>query len=228
MKFKKGSSGKKKEDMLRGAMESSGSNPEGNSGIMHDFINDIKKNHSSEEGTPRDYTTEETETEKNTQKDKNAIIEQISTTLSPLRSSRTAEWTISFTAFITVIAIFTWIVSLFFTEPAGPILTLSNEPIDYAIPHSGEELLKLDGDKDIYILFESHEKIGAPVVQINIYSLKGGMRTKTGSSQWEINPDWRRLETHFQEDYFPYSGEFEVTLQKRDGTVLASQKLLLR
>ena len=117
----------------------------------------------------------------------------------------------------------------FFSASVGPIIMLSNQPIQDVLFTGTSKGLLLKANKPVYFYFSPDGRLGYKKIYIKILkviSSKNASKkkyTNTGSFSYTIDPSWRKVSTHFQNDYVASVGDYVIQILDPTGKLIASQ-----
>lgn len=117
----------------------------------------------------------------------------------------------------------------FFSASAGPIIMLSNHPIQDVLFTGTNKALLLKANKPVYFYFSPDGRLGYKKIYIKILkviSSKGAPKkkyTNTGSFSYTLDPSWRKVSTHFQNDYVASVGDYVIQILDPTGKLIANQ-----
>ena len=117
----------------------------------------------------------------------------------------------------------------FFSASVGPIIMLSNQPIQDVLFTGASKGLLLKANKPVYFYFSPDGRLGYKKIYIKILkviSSKNAFKkkyTNTGSFSYTIDPSWRKVSTHFQNDYVASVGDYVIQILDPTGKLIASQ-----
>ena len=117
----------------------------------------------------------------------------------------------------------------FFSASAGPIIMLSNHPIQDVLFTATNKALLLKANKPVYFYFSPDGRLGYKKIYIKILkviSSKSAPKKKyanTGSFSYTLDPSWRKVSTHFQNDYVASVGDYVIQILDPTGKLIANQ-----
>ena len=117
----------------------------------------------------------------------------------------------------------------FFSASAGPIIMLSNHPIQDVLFTGTNKALLLKANKPVYFYFSPDGRLGYKKIYIKILkviSSKSAPKkkyTNTGSFSYTLDPSWRKVSTHFQNDYVASVGDYVIQILDPTGKLIANQ-----
>ena len=117
----------------------------------------------------------------------------------------------------------------FFSASAGPIIMLSNHPIQDVLFTGTNKALLLKANKPVYFYFSPDGRLGYKKIYIKILkviSSKSAPKkkyTNTGSFSYTLDPSWRKVSTHFQNDYVASVGDYVIQILDPTGKIIANQ-----
>lgn len=218
-----------KKDKLKGAIQSE---LKGDT-IMHEFIKNVNedkqgepdtKSKSSQTSSSQKQKKEDKKEEKKATRQKPRRAQGSSGLPAP-RNNTPKEWWLSFLAFLFITGLIfgAYFISTYESLP-GSYIRLSGEPwSEHKIyPHDSAPNFRIH--TPIYINYISKEALNTDLVSIHVYTLQSeGTRNLLTSSQYKIDRRWRKLETHFQKEFFENPGKYEIIIQDENNTQLARQ-----
>lgn len=117
----------------------------------------------------------------------------------------------------------------FFSASVGPIIMLSNQPIQDVLFTGTNKTLLLKANKPVYFYFSPDGHLGYKKIYIKILkviSSKSASKkkyTNTGSFSYTLDPSWRKVSTHFQNDYVASVGDYVIQILDPTGKLIANQ-----
>lgn len=83
-------------------------------------------------------------------------------------------------------------------------------------------------ERPIYIYFQAASRLGSKRILIQIYEKTRQpngkiIRDKIGSFDASVEPDWVKLDTYFQEEFFDHAGQYSIEISDPAGKVLAGR-----
>ena len=117
----------------------------------------------------------------------------------------------------------------FFSASAGPIIMLSNQPIQDVLFTGANKALLLKANKPVYFHFSTDGRLGYKKIYIKILKVISSKNapkkkyTNTGSFSYTLDPSWRKVSTHFQNDYVASVGDYVIQILDPTGKLIANQ-----
>lgn len=214
---------KSKKDLLKGAMEDGMPNENTISDFINDIHNDKKARNEPDETPPQETGI------KKIQKPQPPRDTDNQGSLPMIRPSNIKEWWISLGAFLTVLLLIVFFIILPLAPKNQYQLLLSTNAIDNV---SFEKEAKADSfelGKPVYVYFIAKNPFKMKKIYIDIYNLTYSSSDKKLSSlETNINPKWKKLETHFQQEFFETTGSYKIVIEDEKKKPLVEKTFLIK
>lgn len=211
-----------KKDKLEGAI----GNELGSDGIMSAFVSQIQ----SDKSEPVSQASPEMKESEKFHKNEDERRESMPTRrLAMIKSPGKKEWWISLGAFSTIIIL----VLFFFWLPCSKAQTykirLSDKSMDAISMMNLPDTANFSVGSPVYFFFGSEKPLQVKKVFIHVENLNLPSSTaKMSSTEYNINPNWKSIETHFQKEFFDSPGKYRITVENAEKKVLAEKIFYIR